>query len=127
MHHFEKLHQEDQPTLIPYPSTGISGNSARGAHKRSNETEPVGCLTVGSPLRTSSHPVIVQHCLNPKPRDMCHRSSRQPTSQTSSQSQVKPASIAQAEVATHAIIPWLWHGNTLALGANHRWSNDVLG
>lgn len=31
------------------------------------------------------------------------------------------------EGATGAKIPWLWHGNTLALGANHRYSNDVLG
>ena len=36
------------------PSMGISRNRASGAHKLSNETEVVGCLTVGSPFRPTS-------------------------------------------------------------------------
>ena len=32
----------------------ISRNRARGAHKLSNETEAVGCFTVGSPFGTIS-------------------------------------------------------------------------
>ena len=206
--------------LVSISNNGNGWKQGAGAHKLSNETEVVGGLTVGSPLRTSNHPVRRPHLSSGQPCSAGPRAAEagakrapkdplglvpgmvpgvlalghlrgpfcqfqvQPyravrligelfyrsillepqatryvpqifasahitnivpnivpissqackysTSGVSSQhvargSVQKGFPCSLGEIATNAIIPWLWHGNSLVLGANYPWSNDVLG